>query len=87
MRACSAFHIVEMMRQGIEPEHALLTALNRIKKDKHLTDDMQIGFLVLRRDGFWWAGSLREGFQCAVATDSMHNTLFNCSGITFIKAS
>jgi len=87
MRACSAFHIVEMMRQGIEPEHALLTALDRIKKDKHLTDDMQIGLLVLRRDGFWRAGSLRDGFQCAVATDTMHNTLFNVSGITGTKVS
>jgi N4-(beta-N-acetylglucosaminyl)-L-asparaginase len=86
MRACSTFHIVEMMRQGVEPEYALLTALDRIKKDKHLTEDMQIGFLVLRRDGFWSAGSLREGFQCSVATDRMQNTLFNCSGITCSKA-
>ncbi len=87
MRACSAFHIVEMLRQGIEPEHALLEAISRIKKDKHLTDDMQVGFLVLRHDGFWWAGSLREGYQFAAATDSKQNTLFNCSGISFTPAS
>ena len=76
-----------MIRQGIEPEYALTAAIDRIKKDKHLTDDMQIGFLVLRRDGFWSAGSLREGFQCAVMTDTMHNTLFNCTGIHCTKAS
>lgn len=87
MRACSAFHIVEMMRQGDEPEYALNIAIDRIKKDKHLTNDMQVGFIVLRRDGMWQAGSLREGFQFAVATDSRQNTLFNCSGISSVAAS
>jgi len=77
MRACSSFHIVEMMRQGVEPEAALHKAVNRIKKDKHLTDDMQVGFLVLRNDGKWAAGSIREGFQYVVATDKQYNTLFN----------
>jgi N4-(beta-N-acetylglucosaminyl)-L-asparaginase len=85
MRACSSFHIVEMMRQGIEPEHALLEAIDRIKKDRRLTDDMQVGFLVLRRDGFWWAGSLREGFQFAAQTETMHNTLYDCTGINYTK--
>lgn len=83
MRACSAFHIVEMLRQGIEPEHALLEAIDRIKKDKHLTDDMQVGFLVLRSDGFWRAASLREGFQFAVATERDNNKLYNCAGINY----
>ena len=86
MRACSSFHIVEMMRQGIEPEAALRIAIERITNDKHLTDDMQIGFLVLRSDGVWKAGSLRDGFQFARATDTMGNTLFNCSGIHFYPA-
>jgi len=87
MRACSSFHLVEMMRQGIEPEHALLVVIDRIKKDKHLTDDMQVGFLVLRHDGKWAAGSLREGFQFAAATDREQNSLFNCSGINFSPVS
>jgi N4-(beta-N-acetylglucosaminyl)-L-asparaginase len=86
MRACSSFHIVEMMRQGIDPEHALLEAINRIRKDKHLSDDMQIGFLVLRRDGFWCAGSVREGFQFAAQADTTKNTLFNCNGISYSPA-
>jgi N4-(beta-N-acetylglucosaminyl)-L-asparaginase len=82
MRACSAFHIVEMLRQGDELKQALNKAISRIKKDKHLTDEMQVGFLVLRPDGEWAARSLREGFQCAVATDSMGNTLFNVNNET-----
>jgi N4-(beta-N-acetylglucosaminyl)-L-asparaginase len=76
MRACSSFHIVELLRQGMEPDKAIAVAVEKIKKDKHLTDDMQVGFLVLRQDGIWAAGSLRNGFQYAVATDTMHNTFF-----------
>ncbi|MDP4230860.1 MAG: N(4)-(beta-N-acetylglucosaminyl)-L-asparaginase [Bacteroidota bacterium] len=86
MRACSAFHIVELMRQGYDPESAVIAAIERIKNDKHLTDDMQVGFLVLRSDGSWAARSLREGYQCAVATDTMSNTLFNCSETITIPA-
>jgi N4-(beta-N-acetylglucosaminyl)-L-asparaginase len=83
MRACSAFHIVEMLRQGFEPEHAIVQAINKIKKDKHLTDDMQIGFLVLRGDGVWCAGSLREGYQFAVETEKKENSLYDCVGISY----
>jgi isoaspartyl peptidase/L-asparaginase-like protein (Ntn-hydrolase superfamily) len=69
MRACSAFHIVEMIRQGIEPEEACERAIARILEDKHLTDDMQAGLMVIRADGVWVARSLRPGFQLAAASD------------------
>ena len=70
MRACSAFHIVEMIRQGIEPEEACDRAIARIASDKHLTDDMQAGLMVIRTDGTWAARSLRPGFQLAAASDA-----------------
>ncbi len=68
MRACSAFHIVEMIRQGIEPVEACNRAIVRITQDKHLTDDMQAGLMVIRADGVWAARSLRPGFQLAAAS-------------------
>jgi N4-(beta-N-acetylglucosaminyl)-L-asparaginase len=68
MRACSAFHIVEMIRQGIEPVEACNRAIARITQDKHLTDDMQAGLMVIRADGVWAARSLRPGFQLAAAS-------------------
>lgn len=79
MRAVSAFHVVEQLRQGVEPGVALDNALYRIKQDKHLKDDMQAGLLVLRSDGVWSARSLRDGFQFAVAAKAQLNTLYNCS--------
>jgi N4-(beta-N-acetylglucosaminyl)-L-asparaginase len=69
MRACSAFHIVELIRQGIEPDEACERAIARILLDKHLTDDMQAGLMVIRADGKWAARSLRPGFQLAAASD------------------
>ncbi len=72
MRACSAFHIVEMIRQGIDPEEACNQAIARIAQDRHLTDDMQAGLMVIRADGAWAARSLRPGFQLAAASDGTH---------------
>jgi N4-(beta-N-acetylglucosaminyl)-L-asparaginase len=83
MRACSSFHIVEQIRQGAEPVHAVTVALQRIREDKKLTDDMQIGLLALRADGVWAAGSIREGFQFVVATDRTPNSLYNCTDIHY----
>jgi N4-(beta-N-acetylglucosaminyl)-L-asparaginase len=71
MRACSAFHIVEMVRQGIEPGEACERALMRILQDKHLKKDMQTGLMVIRADGAWAARSLRPGFQMAAASDAL----------------
>lgn len=79
MRAVSAFHIIEQLRQGVEPDKALDAAIQRILKDKHLTNDMQVGLLVLRADGAWSARSIREGFQFALAAENQINTLYNCS--------
>jgi len=86
MRACSAFHIVEQLRQGVEPDRALDNAIARMHKDKHLTDDMQVGIMLLRADGVWSARSLREGFQFAVAHEGEANTLYNCNNTSFSKA-
>lgn len=86
MRACSAFYIVEQLRQGIEPETALDNSIARMRSDKHLTDDMQVGVMLLRSDGVWSARSLREGFQFAAATNHQENTLYNCTHTSFSKA-
>jgi len=79
MRAVSAFHIIEQLRQGVEPDRALEAAAARILADKHITHEMQVGLMVLRADGKWSARSIREGFQFAVATDAKANMMYNAS--------
>ncbi len=86
MRACSSYHIVEQIRNGVEITQTLQNALDRINNDKHLTDDMQIGLLVIRADGKWGAASIRGGFQFVVASDTMSNTLHQCNGFDFHPA-
>ncbi len=73
MRACSAFHVVEMVRQGVEPGEALERALKRIRQDHHLTPDKQCGLMVIRADGVWAARSLRPGFQLAAASSQLQD--------------
>ncbi len=79
MRACSSFHIVEMIRQGMAPEEACEVAIQRIARDKQLKDDMQVGLMVIRRDGAWASRSLRPGFQLAAASKRLGgaNQLYN----------
>ena len=87
LRACSAFHAVEMIRQGIEPGEALERALARIRKDKHLTDDMQAGLIAIRKDGVWSARALRPGFQFAAETAALsHNVLYDCTESSYKPA-
>jgi N4-(beta-N-acetylglucosaminyl)-L-asparaginase len=79
MRACSTFHIVEQIRQGIDPDIALQNAIARIERDAHMHDDVQVGLMVIRADGVWSSRSLRTGFQFATSTATQGNTLFDCS--------
>jgi N4-(beta-N-acetylglucosaminyl)-L-asparaginase len=79
MRACSSFHVVELMRQGIEPDNACEIAIERIKRDRHLTDEMQIGLIALRKDGSWASRALRPGFQFAVQDGTTsESVLYDC---------
>lgn len=83
MRACSTFHIVEQIRQGVQPDIALETAISRLSKDPHIHDDVQVGLMVIRADGVWSARSLREGYQFATASTDKDNTLYDCSPVGY----
>ena len=87
MRACSSFYIVEAIRQGIDPGEACERALARIRKDKHLTEDMQIGVMAIRKDGVWAARGLRPGFQFAANSSTLgQNTLYDCTATGYSVA-
>jgi N4-(beta-N-acetylglucosaminyl)-L-asparaginase len=88
MRACSTFHVIEMMRQGIEPSEACERAIQRIAKLSNLNDDMQVGIMVIRKDGEWASRSLRPGFQFSAASNALgdRNTLFDVNERSFTPA-
>ena len=58
--------VVELMRNGIEPELACKEIAQRILKTNEGKKDFQVGFLALRKDGAYGAFSIVKGFNYAV---------------------
>jgi isoaspartyl peptidase/L-asparaginase-like protein (Ntn-hydrolase superfamily) len=68
MGVCGTFLAVEALRRGADPLDAGTEVLQRIADSYELTDDDQVGLIVLARDGTWAGVSLRTGFRIAVRT-------------------
>ena len=66
MSVCGAFLAVETLRRGAPPRDAAFEVLTRIQQTQPLTEQDQVGLVVLRPDGTWDAASLRDGFKVAV---------------------
>ena len=68
IRVAGCAMVVEMMRQGHDPETACKIVSERALR-KAKSDKPQIGFLALRNDGKFGGYSLRKGFNYAVCND------------------
>ncbi len=66
MQSCSAFLVVELMRQGRHPETACMEAIKRIAKTYNV-ENRQVGLIALDKSGRVGAYALRKGFNYAVA--------------------
>jgi len=58
--------VVELMRNGTEPEIACKEIVKRILKTNKGDNSFQVGFLALRKDGLYGAFSIVKGFNYAV---------------------
>jgi N4-(beta-N-acetylglucosaminyl)-L-asparaginase len=69
IKICGTHTIIELMRQGIEPEEACKRAVERIAK-RHGANarNIQVGFIALRRDGVFGGYSIVKGFDFVVTT-------------------
>ena len=65
---CASFLAVETLRHGNSPTDAVRQVLSRIKENYQLTDQDQIGLIVLSHIGHFSTGSLRPGYTTAVRT-------------------
>jgi isoaspartyl peptidase/L-asparaginase-like protein (Ntn-hydrolase superfamily) len=63
MRSCGSFLIVEKMREGYPPEEACKIAIERIARLSKKNEDIQVGFVALRKDGMIGAYSLYPNFS------------------------
>jgi N4-(beta-N-acetylglucosaminyl)-L-asparaginase len=63
--------VVELMRQGHDPETACRLAVERmLKKNPARAKEVQVGFLALNKNGEYGAFALQPGFTFAVNTNS-----------------
>jgi L-asparaginase/N4-(beta-N-acetylglucosaminyl)-L-asparaginase len=69
MGICGSFLATETLRRGGSPLDAVNEVLSRIARSYHLTDQDQIGVIVMNAVGEFSSGSLRPGFQTAVRTN------------------
>jgi N4-(beta-N-acetylglucosaminyl)-L-asparaginase len=68
--------VVELMRQGYEPEAACKEAVNRIiKKNPTKAKDIQVGFLALDKKGRYGAYCIHKGFSYAVQNAAGNNLI------------
>jgi len=68
--------IVELMRQGYEPEQACRMAVERIaRRHAKRNEDVQVGFLAINKQGQYGAYSLEPGFTHAVCSAHTANHL------------
>ena len=70
IRIAGSHTVVELMRQGMEPDAACREAVHRIMRQNPGLKDHQVGFLALRADGAHGAHAIYEGFDFALTTDS-----------------
>jgi len=85
IRMAGSHTVVELMRQGLSPEEACKQAVQRIlvsaKKRNKPLDDLQIGFIAINKKGEHGAFCLQKGFNYAVYSPQIPNTLFDCKSL------
>ena len=65
IKICGSHTIVELMRNGLSPEQACKSAIDRIKKSNKNLDDLQVGFIAMNKEGEIGSYSLYSGFNYA----------------------
>ena len=76
VRTCGSFLVVELMRQGMDPQRACESAVERIRSKHTNVKDFQVGFLAVNKAGEIGAFSVQPGFTYALHKNGI-NQIFN----------
>jgi N4-(beta-N-acetylglucosaminyl)-L-asparaginase len=79
IKTCGSFLVVELMRQGLNPQQACEEAVNRIAA-KMNTDDLQVGYIAFNKKGETGAYSIHPGFNYA-KYQSEENKMFDAGSL------
>ena len=70
IRVAGSHTVVELMRQGLSPEKACKTAIERIMRIKgEKAKDIQVAFLAVNKKGEVGAFAIHKGFSYAIKTN------------------
>ena len=69
IRVCGSHLVVELMRQGRQPEEACKEAVERIIKKNKSVDNLQVGFIALNKAGEYGGYAIHDGFNFALRYD------------------
>jgi isoaspartyl peptidase/L-asparaginase-like protein (Ntn-hydrolase superfamily) len=75
IRVAGSHLVVELMRQGHDPEEACKMAVQRIIEKHDNMEGLQVGFLALRKDGKHGAYSVYNGFNYAMTDADNHKMI------------
>jgi N4-(beta-N-acetylglucosaminyl)-L-asparaginase len=85
IRIAGCHAVVELMRQGFDPETACKKAVERIissaKKRNKSLNELQIGFIAINKNGQHGAYCLQKGFNYAVYSSEINNKLFDAKSL------
>lgn len=74
IRTCGSHTVVELMRQGMDPEEACRKAVERIvKRDPERAKNLQVGYLALDKSGRYGAYAIHKGFTFSVKSATEEN--------------
>jgi isoaspartyl peptidase/L-asparaginase-like protein (Ntn-hydrolase superfamily) len=76
MKTLGSFLIVELMRNGMDPQNACNEAILRIMNKYRLQPDQQVGYLAINKSGIIGACSVRQGFNYALYQDQENKLLW-----------
>ncbi len=80
IKTTGSFLVVELMRQGYEPEAACKKALKRVIKQHDGNPNFLIGYIAIRQDGKVGSACLKKGFEYALARGEV-NKLHKVKGM------
>jgi len=75
IRVLGSFLTVENMRRGASPLEAVMETLKRVRKVTPRTDEFQLAFLAVGRDGTVAGGALHKGFKYAFTDEGGRHEL------------
>lgn len=85
IRIVGCHTVVELMRQGLDPETACKKAVERIigsaKKRNKPLNELQIGFIAINKNGEHGAYCLQKGFNYAVYSPEIKNQLTDAKSL------